>query len=232
MEENNTTGETATETPTETPTAEALHDYAVVVGLEILVKSRNQYDAKSDAEDLGRALMKDISADYRRTGMVISEDYAPKWMEVPKGINFHEARRLMDWAVANADRASIDWAEFAEEFIESDKWEEARRELESVPLTVFVNWLSEGNGGIFEHVYDLTAEGIRLNAEACEEQFLGSGTREEFTAQYYEDTGALSGVPSELIDAIDWDAVWYSSLHYDTNEVEDGYNGTYFFRNY
>ena len=228
MEENNTTGETATET---TP-AVVTHDYVVLVGLELGVTSASEYTARSDAMDLGRKLLEDVSEEYRRGSIVTTTDYAPKWMEVPKGINFHEARRLMDWAVANADRTLIDWAEFAEEFIESDKWEEARRELSSVPETVFVEWLSDGNGGVFEHVYDLTAEGIRTNAEECEESFCGVGSRESFTAEYYEEAGALSGVPSELVDAIDWESVWDSSLSYDTVEVENGYNETYFFRNY
>ena len=73
---------------------------------------------------------------------------------------------------------------------------------------------------------------MELNASACEDSYLGLGSREEFTAEYYEETGALSGVPSELIDAIDWDSVWYSTMQYDTTEVEDFTHGTYFFRNY
>jgi len=228
MEENNTTGDTATEA---TP-AVVTHDYVVLVGLELGVTSASEFTARSDAMDLGRKLLEDVPEEYRRGSIVTTTDYAPKWMEAPKGINFHEARRLMDWAVANADRASIDWAEFAEEFDTADKFEEARAQLYSLPNGVFITWLADGNGGMFDSRYHLTPEDVRLNAETCEEQYLGQGSREEFTAQYYEDTGALSGVPSELIDAIDWESVWYSSMQYDTTEVDDFDHGTCFFRNY
>tara|TARA_R110001606_G_scaffold393659_1_gene563773 strand:- start:468 stop:1154 length:687 start_codon:yes stop_codon:yes gene_type:complete len=228
MEENNTTQDTATEA---TP-AVVKHTYSVVTGWVIEVESGNEWSARADAIEQVKKLTEGIAPEVRTGAVVTHKNHAPRWMEIPEELNLGEASSLLNWARANAVMTPIDWDEFGEEFESEDKWAPARAQLAAVPNGVFITWLSEGNGGIFENRYHLTAEDVKLNAEACEEQYLGAGSREEFTAEYYEDTGALSGVPSELIDAIDWDSVWYSTMQYDTVEVEDFTYGTHFFRNY
>ena len=228
MEENNTTGETATET---TP-AVVKHAYSVVTGWVIEVDAVNEWSARQDAIEQVKKLTEGIAPEVRTGAVVTHKNHGPRWMELPDGLNLSEASSLLTWARTNADATAIDWDDFGEEFDTEDKWQPARAELSSVPNGVFMQWLADGNGGIFENRYHLTADALTLNAEACEEQYLGQGTREEFTAEYYEESGALSGVPSELVDAIDWDSVWYSSMQYDTTEVEDFTEGTYFFRNY
>lgn len=228
MEENNTTGDTATEA---TP-AVVKHTYSVVTGWTIEVNAVNEWSARQDALEQVAKLTEGIETENRTGAVVTYKNHGPRWMELPEELSLSEASSLLTWARATADTASIDWAEFAEEFDTADKFEEARAQLYSLPNGVFITWLADGNGGMFDSRYHLTPEDVRLNAETCEEQYLGQGSREEFTAQYYEDTGALSGVPSELIDAIDWESVWYSSMQYDTTEVDDFDHGTCFFRNY
>ena len=228
MEENNTTQDTATEATPEI----AKPTWSVVTGWVIEVESGNEWSARQDALEAVANLTEGIAPEVRTGAVVTHKNHAPRWMEIPDGMNLGEASSLLTWARANADATAIDWDEFGEEFDTEDKWQPARAELSSVPNSVFMQWLSEGNGGIFENRYHLTADALTSNAEACEEQYLGQGSREEFTAEYYEESGALSGVPSELVDAIDWDSVWYSSMQYDTIEVEDFTHGTYFFRNY
>ena len=228
MEENNTTGETATET---TP-AVVKHTYSVVAGWTIEVEAVSEWSARADALEQVEKLTEGIETENRTGAVVTYKNHGPRWMELPEGLNLSEASSLLTWARATANTAPIDWDEFGEEFDTADQFEEARAQLESVPNGVFITWLSEGNGGLFESRFHLTPSALELNASACEDSYLGAGSREEFTAEYYEDSGALSGVPSELIDAIDWDSVWYSTMQYDTTEVEDFTEGTYFFRNY
>lgn len=229
MEENNTTGETATET---TP-AVVTHDYVVLVGLELGVKSASEFTARSDAMDLGRKLLEDVPEEYRRGSIVTSTDYAPKWMEIPKGINFHEAKHLLDWAIAFADREPIDWADFADKFEAEEEFETARLKLMAVPYYVFLSWLEQGNGATYDKRYQLTADALAEDAENCEDSYLGSAeTRGEFTQNYYEEAGDLGNIPSEILDAVEWDDVWSSSLQYDTTEIEVTHYESHFFRSY
>lgn len=220
----NTTPETATKTT----------DYTFIVGVEVCGISDNEWDArtiaKTNAAEKLRGILDDDSG--RLTALLMREDNSHRVMTLPVGVELGEARRLLDWALASADRAPIDWDKFGEEFETDSKWQDARDELHSVPNNVFIQWLFDGNGGIFEYAFHLTPEAVQTNAEACEEQFLGSGSREEFTATYYEETGMLGNTPQEVLDAVDWDAVWYSSLNYDTIEVDGMEFETHFFRNY
>jgi hypothetical protein len=234
MTENNTTPETATEALAETVAPVLTKDYTVLVGLEISVKAQNIYNARTDAMDLGRKLLEDVPESYRRTSMVTHEDYAQVWIEAPLGVTHWEAKHLLDWAIAFADREPIVWAEFADKFHAEDEFETARLKLMGVPYYVFLAWLEQGNGSnSYLKNYELTADALAEDAENCEDSYLGSAqSRGEFTQNYYEEAGSLGNIPSEILDAVEWDDVWSSSLQYDTTEIEVTHYESYFFRNY
>ena len=225
----NTTPETTTEEVTETKK----HEFTVLAGVEVSVKGDTPYEAGKDALDLVRALTKDVNfGEHRYQALVTHRDYAPKTMDVPEGLNRYEAQNLLTWARENADTSIIDFDEFVQELEENEEWQDVRDQLEVVPVSVFAEWLRDGNGRSFTYRYELSKDELSQNAEDCEDRYLGQGTREEFTAEYYEGTGALAGVPVELIDHIDWEGVFDSAMAYDVTEIGEDYGNSYFFRNY
>lgn len=147
---------------------------------------------------------------------------------IPKGVSRIEAERLLKWAVENADRELIDFDALATEIEEEEKYSSVRGMLDAVPVDIFATWLCETSALTFG--YELTEDALIDLAKQAEDSYLGSAyDRAEFTQNYYEEAGELGYIPSEILDAVDWEQVWDSALSYDLTEIRTPQSGYHFF---
>jgi len=166
---------------------------------------------------------------------VVKVDGQECYIPVPYGVSAIEAKRLLRWAVENADRELIDFDALAERLKEEDNvyYERVRDELSALDVDTFCAWLADD--GELTFGYQVTADKLRELARRAEENYLGMAyDTAEFTEAYYTDTGAIHGhIPDEVYSAIDWEQVWDNALRYDVTEIDYvGSGGSHFFSNH